>query len=45
MTYGPLFVRSEISHDLPVEPETRIRIFGTERERASTGEPAGVHHS
>ena len=33
MTYGSLFVRSEISRDLPVEPETRIRIFGTERER------------
>jgi uncharacterized protein DUF2147 len=42
MTYGPLFVRSEISRDLPVEPETRIRIFGTERERASTGDPADV---
>jgi len=38
MIYGPLFVRSEISRDLPVEPETRIRIFGTERERASTGD-------
>jgi hypothetical protein len=45
MTYEPLFVRSEISRDLPVEPETRITIFGTERERASTGDPADVHHS
>ena len=26
MTYGSLFVRSEISRDLPVEPETRIRM-------------------
>ena len=33
MIYRPLFVRSEISRDLLVEPETRIRIFGTERER------------
>jgi len=33
MTYGLLFVRSEISRDLPVEPVTRIRIFGNGRER------------
>ena len=33
MIYRPLFVRSEISRDLLVEPETRIRILGTERER------------
>src|SRR5437762_12550686 len=37
MTYGPLFVRSEISRDLP---ETRIGIFGPGRGRANMGDPA-----